>query len=304
MSPKNIRPNGHEKVTRYRVGADCTAVEFFARIMPGKSRTSLKQMLSKGLITRGGKVVKRLDTQLLAGDVIEQHAKPLPQFEMPSGVRVVYEDQWIIVIDKAAGLLTMSTEREARRTAYAYVSSYLKFYDSAAKVFIVHRLDRETSGLLVLAKSEQVQQALQSRWNDEAHERRYMAVVEGVPAERSATIKTHIIEHPKSLKMSVCGDDEGQEAITHYHVLKDNGRYALMDIELSTGRKNQIRVHMQHLGHPIAGDAKYGARSNPAGRLCLHAYKLELQHPILQKTLIFESPTPRELSSIVEQQSK
>lgn len=272
--------------------------------MPGRSRTSVKQMLSKGLITRGGKAVKRIDTQLLAGDVIEQHQRPLPQPVMPPGVRVVYEDRWLIVIDKAAGLLTMSTDKEARRTAYAYVSSYLKFFDPRAKVFIVHRLDRETSGLLVLAKSEQVQQALQTGWNERVHARRYRAVVEGVPSELQGTIRTHIIEHPKSLKMSVCGDDEGQEAITHYQVVADNGRWALLDVSLSTGRKNQIRVHLQHLGHPIAGDAKYGARSNPAGRLCLHAYKLELQHPILQKTLIFESPTPRELSSIVEQQSK
>lgn len=299
MEQHSSRRKRQQHDTRYTVHDDCTAEAFFNHIMPGKSRTSLKQLLAKNVFSHNGKPLKRLDTLLLQGDTLTQHARPLPHFDMPPTLRIVYEDPWIVVVDKAAGLLTMATDKQSTHTAYAYVAAYLKFYNPTDKVFIVHRLDRDTSGLIVFAKNEAVQQQLQSTWNTTVHCRRYAAVVEGVPREEEATIRTNIIENPKSLKMSVCGNDQGVEAVTHYRLVKHNDRYALLDVELQTGRKNQIRVHMQHIGHPIAGDVKYGARSNPAGRLCLHAYKLEFVHPQSQKTLIFDSPTPRELAGII-----
>jgi len=210
------------------------------------------------------------------------------------GLSIVYEDQDIIVIDKPAGLLTIATDKEKRKTAFYLLSSYLKERAQSTKerIFIVHRLDQGTSGLLVFAKNEAAKQILQEQWDQV--EKRYAAVVEGVPARKEGQI-TSLLAETKALRVySVRGKDGGgKEARTDYRLIKEGQGYALLDITLHTGRKNQIRVHMADMGHPIAGDKKYGATTNPLGRLALHACHISFAHPTIPgKQMEFDIPAP------------
>lgn len=291
---------GKPSTTSFKVKTNSTLEAFLQSQMPGRSRTSLKQLASNGLLSVNEKITKRIDINVKRDDVVVIGRIQAPQFVMPKGVHVVYEDRHILVINKDAGLLTMASEKENKRTAYSYLMSYLKFYHPQDRIFIVHRLDRETSGLLLFAKSEKVQEALQFDWNDTIESRHYVAIVEGVPAEKEGTIDTFLREHPKSLKMHVCDPDEGVQAITHYKVIGKGNGYALVELELETGRKNQIRVHLAHIGHPIAGDIKYGAESNPIDRLCLHAMQLKFRHPISGEMLDFSTKVPNEFSGIIK----
>lgn len=300
MKQKRPYNNNSQKPTIYHVKEDCSTEEFFSKIMQGKSKTAIKLLLQKGVVSINGTPLRRLDTMLKAGSKVEISKKTLPHFKMPKGVRIIYEDKHIIIINKDSGLLTMASNKETNKTAYAYLSAYLKFYHPDDKIFIVHRIDRDTSGLLIFAKDQETQEALQSDWAETVSSRKYIAVVEGYPQNEEGTIHTWLKEHPKSLKVRVSKDGDGQEAITHYKVLQKKHGYALVELELETGRKNQIRTHLSHIGHPIAGDVKYNAQSNPANRLCLHAQTLVFEHPFTGETMSFESPTPKEMMDIFE----
>lgn len=300
MKQKRPYNSNSQKPTIYPVKEDCSTEEFFSKIMQGKSKTAIKLLLQKGVVSVNGTPLRRLDTMLKAGSKVEISKKPLPHFKMPKGVRIIYEDKHIIIINKDSGLLTMASNKEANKTAYAYLSAYLKFYHPDDKIFIVHRIDRDTSGLLIFAKDQQTQEALQSDWAETVSSRKYIAVVEGYPQNEEGTIHTWLKEHPKSLKVRVSAEGDGQEAITHYKVLQKKHGYALVELELETGRKNQIRTHLSHIGHPIAGDIKYNAQSNPANRLCLHAQTLVFEHPFTGETMSFESSTPKEMMDIFE----
>lgn len=298
-------PHRHQprQGTQIPVRQACTIEQLLGHHMQGKSITAIKQLLSKGVITLNGKPIKKLGVMLEPGMTVSMLPKPEPQFKMPQGVRIVFEDKDIIVVNKDSGLLTMASDKQANKTAYAYISNYLKFYNPNDKVFIVHRIDRDTSGLLLFAKNPMAQEELQRDWNDTVKQRKYIAICEGYPEQKEGEIHTYIREHPKSLKMSVCEkDDEGAlEAITHYKVINRKHGYALLELELETGRKNQIRVHMAHIGHPLAGDVKYGAQSNPADRLCLHAQQIKFVHPTTGRTIELSSPIPQEMKIIFEE---
>ena len=214
-------------------------------------------------------------------------------------MKIVFEDESIIVVDKPCGLLTMSTGQEGEETAYSMLREYL-----GQRIFIVHRLDRDTSGLLVFAKDEETKRALQDNWEDAVLERKYYAVLEGKIEDSEGWIETWLYENPKS-KMVHCypmrQDDErgrpprkdwkyaSSHCRTLRHVSIDKANYTCVEFDLETGRKNQIRVHSQWIGHPIAGDRKYGAQSNPFGRLALHAFRLAFIHPWTGKTMKFRS---------------
>lgn len=219
-------------------------------------------------------------------------------------LEIIYEDDWLIVVDKPGGLLCMSTGKRGEDTAYSRV------YDYAGKIFIVHRLDRDTSGLLVFAKDEDTKFALQENWDEAVKERRYMAVLEGRINDDEGWIETWLYEHPKSLVVHSYelreGDDphkpprkDWQYASTHCRTVRHaeiSGKpYTVVEFELETGRKNQIRVHSQWIGHPIAGDRKYGAQTNPFGRLALHAQGLSFIHPWTGKIMKFRSRIPQSL---------
>ena len=217
-------------------------------------------------------------------------------------LEIVYEDKWLIIVNKPSGLLSMSTGKQGEDTAYARV------FDYAGKIFIVHRLDRDTSGLLVFAKDEETKISLQSNWEEAVQERGYVALLEGKIEDEEGWIESWLYEHPKSLKVHAYELREGdtperpprkewQYASTHCqtigHLTINEEQYTKVEFELETGRKNQIRVHSQWIGHPIAGDKKYGAATNPFGRLALHAQTLSFIHPWTGQTVRFTSRLPR-----------
>lgn len=231
-----------------------------------------------------------------------------------SRLEVIYEDDWLIVVDKPAGMLSMSTGKENEVTAYSILR------DHFGRVFIVHRLDRETSGLLVFAKDEDTKFSLQENWNEAVLERKYIAILEGDIADEEGWIESWLYENPKSMKVhsypieaadleaARCGEcrkaqrNGWQFASTHCKTIQrgiiEGKQYTKIEFELETGRKNQIRVHSEWIGHPIAGDRKYGARSNPLGRLALHAQSLSFIHPWTGKTLRFTSHPPRQFNCL------
>ena len=192
--------------------------------MSGKSRTAVRQLLKKGAVSSNGKKLRRLDDVLLAGSSVVITPKPEPHFDMPDGLRIVYEDRWVIVVEKDAGLLTVATDTERTHTVMSYLNAYMKFYHRDGEIFIVHRIDRGTSGLLLFAKTEAVQHTLRENWNDMIVSRRYVAVVEGVLPCNEGTIDTWIKENPKSLRMFVSRPGDGKRAITNFKALETNGR--------------------------------------------------------------------------------
>ncbi len=208
---------------------------------------------------------------------------------------IVYEDKDIIVINKPAHLLTVATEDEKINTLYHKVYEYLKRKNKNNKVFIVHRLDKDTSGLVLFAKNEKLKKELQDNWNDCVKTREYIAIVDGFVDPLKNTIKEYLRETSTYLTYAT-KDNSGKEAITKYEVTKRFKSHSILKINILTGRKNQIRVAMQNMNHPIIGDKKYGSNKNPLRRLCLHASKLELLDPRTNKLITFESKIPREFN--------
>lgn len=209
-------------------------------------------------------------------------------------INIIYEDKDIIAVNKPAHLLTMATDNEKEKTLFHKVISYEKQKNKNNKIYIVHRLDRETSGVVVFAKSERVKQILQSDWDKMAIERTYVAVVEGKVEKGQDRIKSWIKEAKNFMSFSSDKPHDGKLAITDYKKLAISKSYSLLQINIKTGRKNQIRVHMNDIGHPIIGDKKYGAKTNPLRRLGLHASVLKIYHPINKQLMTFEAKIPKQ----------
>ena len=207
-------------------------------------------------------------------------------------VRIVFEDASLIVVDKPAGLLTMATDTERSKTVYATLRAYLNNKKPAEKIFIVHRLDREASGLLVFAKTTEAKERLQDQFKDHSAGRRYVAVVEGQVKSDDFTIRSYLAENSAYRVYSTANRKVGKPAVTHVHVMKRRAKTTLVEVRLETGRKHQIRVHLAERGHPIAGDKNYGSRLNPIRRLALHGAHLDFKHPITGKLMQFDSRWP------------
>jgi 23S rRNA pseudouridine1911/1915/1917 synthase len=267
----------------------------------GYSRTKVKQLIKYRAVSVGHVQVKLLDHGLFPGDEVSVRTEKEMSEDRHHcpGLEIVYEDEAVIVIDKPAGLLTIATEKEKTKTAYYKLNAYLKERSPAGKgrIFIVHRLDQGTSGLLVFAKSESAKQALQDNWPQV--DKKYAAIVEGVPREKKGRIAGRLVES-KAMRVYSVSDAaaDGKEAVTCYEMVKEEKEYALLHITLETGRKNQIRVHMADMGHPIAGDKKYGAKTDPLGRLALHAFYLAFNHPATGKHLEFQSRLPAKFNKL------
>jgi 23S rRNA pseudouridine1911/1915/1917 synthase len=213
--------------------------------------------------------------------------------ELIDRIRVVFEDESVIVVDKPAGLLTMATETEKSKTVYAALRAHLNDRQRPEKLFIVHRLDREASGLLVFAKTPEAKQRLQDQFKDHSAGRRYVVVAEGRVKRNDFTIRSHLAENAAYRVYSTSNKKIGKLAVTHVRVLKRNPKTTLLEVRLETGRKHQIRVHLAGQGHPIAGDKSYGSGSNPIRRLALHGAHLDFKHPVTGKPMSFESQYPR-----------
>lgn len=260
--------------------------------LPQKSRNNIKTLLRDGQVWVEGKVQSQYNLQLQAGQRVEVRREKTERAPALSGLTILYEDAHLIVIDKPEGLLSISTGKSDEKTAYNLLSAYLKRQNPAHKIFIVHRLDRDTSGVMVFAKSEKVKEHLQASWEPSTKERTYLAIAEGKVSEPQGTIISYLKESKAFIVYSTQDPKQGQKAVTHFEVIAQSQDFSLLKINLETGRKNQIRVHLQDFGHPIVGDKKYGASSNPIRRLGLHAWILGFVHPITNEKLRFETKVP------------
>ncbi len=259
----------------------------------GKSRNYVKGLLTHKQIMINGRVVTKYDSPLKIGQTVTVLKEGKTTRDKTDILKIIYEDDDILVINKQAGLLAVSTGKNNEQTAYGLITEYVKKKDSKGRIFVVHRLDRDTSGVFLVAKNELMKKALQDRWNEIVTLRGYIAVVEGCPANESGTITSYLLETSTHLMYSAKGEtDDGQLAVTHYSVVGKNETYALIDVSIDTGRKNQIRVHLKDIGCPVVGDKKYGSVLNPLNRLGLHAEKLELTNPVTGKTMSFCAPVP------------
>lgn len=274
--------------TIYIVKAETTLLPFLLEHVKGISRNSVKNLLTRRQVMVNGKSITRHDHPLTPGTKVEILAAGAKAPSFP----ILYEDDNILVIDKPAGLLTMATTKEKNKTAYHMVADYLK--GKGQRVFILHRLDKDTSGVLMFAKSEAVKRAYQDNWDKLVQRRIYLALVEGVPKQAEGTVHSYLKETDTHLVYSVeHPGGNAKEAITHYRLLTRKGELSLLEVELETGRKNQIRVHMKDLGHPVTGDKKYGAAINNLGRLGLHAHIVSVTDPFSKKIMTFTSPAPK-----------
>ena len=246
------------------------------------------------------RAITQFDHPLHIGDTVsiqvEKQARELAA--LPAGLRIVFEDDDIIVIDKPTGLLSIANETEREATAYAHITEYLKLKRSRIpeRAWIVHRLDRDTSGLMVLAKNEEAKVTLQTSWP--AVTKRYLAIAEGTPKLATGTMRSHLDETNLMYVRSTVKGEDTREAITHYKVIKQHKGRNLFELTLETGRRHQIRVQLAEIGCPIIGDEKYGAQTNPAKRLGLHAFELTLPHPSTDEVMRFESKLPPVLASM------
>ncbi|MBP6387133.1 MAG: RluA family pseudouridine synthase [Pseudarcicella sp.] len=286
--------------TRLLVTEPTPLLIFLLQKLSGKSRHNVKALLKNKQIKVDQHIVTQFDFALITGQTIEISNEKAPEEQHYKGLKIVFEDEHLIVIEKEEGLLSIATEKQKDFNAYSILSGHVKKQNTSNKIFVIHRLDRETSGIMMFAKSEKVQALMQESWNATIRERTYLAVVEGKTEKQSGTIVSNLIESKALIVYSTQNPSLGQKAITHYETLRQNDSYTLLKVNLETGRKNQIRVHMQDLKHPIVGDKKYGATVAPIGRLGLHAWVLAFTHPITKENLYFETEIPKKFIKLFE----
>lgn len=276
-------------------------LEFLLLKLSCKSRNNVKSLLTRGAVTVDGIIMSRHDYALKKGQTVRILPPALTGQKPLKGLNILFEDDELIAVDKPAGLLSIATDNEKEKTAYRLLTDYVRLNNPKSRVFVVHRLDRDTSGILIAAKNENLKLALQENWNKLVKKRGYTAIVEGTPLEKSGTVKSWIKETKTHLMYSSGRTGDGLEAITHYEAVSESKGYTLLKIIIETGRKNQIRVHMNDLGFPVAGDKKYGAKTDPIKRLCLHADTLEIIHPITGKLMVFKSDLPKSFLTFFRQ---
>ena len=300
-SVKRLSPAKRDREDlRLIVSSEGGLLKFLVDNTPARYRNRLKAVLRDRQVTVDNRVVTQFDHPLRAGQQVRVRWQKIPFNRLYHGIQVVFEDRDLIVIDKPAGLLTVATETEKRRTAYSILSDYVKEQDPAARIFIVHRIDRETSGLLLFAKNEDIRDKIQETWMSTITERIYVAVVEGEVEAPQGTITSWLTESAAFKVYSSQKAEQGKKAVTRYQVNRSNRDYSLLSLSLETGRKHQIRVHLQDIGHPVVGDKKYGAVSNPLRRLGLHARVLAFIHPVDGTPCRFESAIPRPFLQLFE----
>lgn len=299
--------------TVLKVAEAAPLMDFLIAKMGGMTKSSVKQLLGQRRVKVGNAVQTRHDFALKAGDVVTvSSGRGNSQLTHPK-LKIVYEDDDLIVVNKQPGLLTVAaTPGSSETTAFSILRAYVKKQNARAGIYVVHRLDRETSGLLVFARSEELQHYMREYWRELVTERTYIALAEGVLEPREGQIRSWFTEDKRNAVVySSPVDDGGDLAITNYKVLKTSNfqtaegsnlkRYSLVELHLETGRTNQIRVHLASKGCPVVGDRKYGHGNeySPIDRLCLHAKVLAFIHPATEKTVRFESPVPKEFNRVL-----
>ncbi len=275
----------------FNVAVQAILIEFVMEKMHGISRNRAKALISNRVVLVNNKIVTHPLTELKAGDVVQLDRSKHKMSFRSNDLDIVYEDPYLLIIDKRPGLLSMSNNTR-QQTVQTILNRYLEKGGGRCTSHLVHRLDRDTSGLMVYAKDVQTQQSLINGWQELVTDRRYIALVEGELENTQGVVRSWLTEDKRFITHSSTTDNGGKYAVTHYRVLTSSNGYSLVECVLETGRKNQIRVHMADLGHPVVGDSKYGGKSDPMRRLGLHAYMLCFTHPVTGKYLRFETPLP------------
>lgn len=282
------------------MAAKCELLPYLISPGPGLSRKQAKELLRFGAVTVEGKSSVRHDTSLMPGDLVTIAARGHGGAATPGlhGLKIVRLDDAVVVVSKPAGLLSIGSAREKDRTAHRILNEYLKAIANAKtqQAFIVHRLDRDTSGLMMFARSELIQATLQNNWK--AVTKKYFAVVEGQLSHPQGTLTDYLRENKSMMVRRV--DTGGELAITHYRVLTTHAQRSLLELTLATGRKHQIRVQLAGWGHPVVGDRRYGAKTDPVQRLALHSCDLAFRHPISDETIELRSPLPDQLKTLID----
>ncbi|MBN2982009.1 MULTISPECIES: RluA family pseudouridine synthase [Cohnella] len=276
----------------FAVRTEGDLLPFLLESLSGQGRNSVKSMLARGQISVDGNIEKAYNFRLRPGQTVTVSTARQAEAPRLIGLSVLYEDDDVIVVRKEAGLLSIATGQGEELTAYRQLMEHVRAQHPKNRVFIVHRLDRDTSGVMMFARSEKIQQALQTNWKENVKERVYVALVEGQVKGAEGVVESWLKENKAMRVYSSPKPGDGQHAITRYKVLRSDRSFSLLEVRLETGRKNQIRVHMQDIGHPVVGDKKYGARSRILGRLGLHAKLLAFTHPVSGRTMSFEAPVP------------
>ena len=298
MAKQKIVARARTQYTDYIVKEPMELMEFLASKMPDASRTKLKSLLSKRIVYVDSVITTQYNFPLKPGMKVQiSREKGRKEFNHKL-IKIVYEDAYVIVIEKMQGLLSVNTDRQKERTASTILNEYVQRSGKQHRVYIVHRLDRDTSGLMMFTKDEKTQNTLRDNWQEIVYDRRYVAVVTGEMEKDAGRVSSWLTDR-KLYVASSPTDDGGKEAITHYRTIKRGNGFSLVELVLETGRKNQIRVHMQDLGHPIIGDGRYGFEDvNPIGRLGLHAFKLCFYHPVTGEPMQFETPYPSDFKKL------
>ena len=289
-----------DSILVWTAAEESTLMQCLEAKLTDHKRTSIKALMKYNQVALNSMPTSQFDQPVHAGDTLSVNfTRRVVVFSHPR-IKLVYEDNDIIVINKGSGILSVSTDNVKDGTAYSILRDYLKKKDPRLMLFVVHRLDRDTSGLMMFAKNVEAKEAMQHNWNNMVLGRRYVAVVEGKVEQEEGVVKSYLAETSQFEVYSTQNPDEGQLAITRFKRLQCNNGYSLMELSLDTGRKNQIRVHMKDLGHPIVGDRKYGAKASPIHRLGLHARTLHFAHPVTKKEMLFETPIPSRFLSLLK----
>lgn len=298
-------PNNPQKSTKYftiKVTEPMCLMDFLKEKLKNQSTTSIKSLLTHRCIFLNRQtVLTQFNYPLNIGDeILIQSSKSNRYDLLHPKLNIVFEDDFIIAVEKKEGLLSVATSHEQELTAYHILDKYLKRKDKKKRIFVVHRLDRETSGIMLFAKCREAQVKLKADWSERVLERTYIAVAEGCFNSQQDTITSYLYADEQTIMHSSPNKEDGLLAITHYKVLKSNRKYSMVQLNLETGRTNQIRVHLQSIGHPVVGDEKYGSLENPIGRMCLHAKTICFRHPITHRVLTFTIDEPNVFTRLLE----
>lgn len=294
------KPHTKSNPLKFSVTEPMNLMDFLMKKLDGISRSRVKRMLANKVISVDGTHTTQFDFALQPGMTVEI-GKPTARerFHNPK-LKIVYEDKYLLVIDKKEGLLTNSPTKD-KDTAQAILNQYFISTQQRCRAHTIHRLDRDTSGLMLFAKSKEVALMFEKDWKNTVYDRRYVAIVSGVVEKKEGIVESWLKDNKAFVTYSSPTDNGGKFAQTYYETLMSHKGYSLMELTLQTGRKNQIRVHMADLGHPVVGDPKYGNGDNPIGRLALHAFKLCFHHPIKNEDFEFETPFPSSFGKLFPQ---
>jgi len=284
-------------IKEFPVYRETTLMEFLMFKMPDTPRKTIQSLLTHHQVAVGGVPVSQYNYPLVPEDVVTVSKNRIVKKERKD-LPIIYEDEDIIVINKPSGLLSVATDREKGKTAYRLVSDYYAAFNPRNRVYVVHRLDEDTSGVLVFAKKYEVREALQNHWQEVVETRAYYAIVEGKMEQEEATLTDYLTQNDLHLVYVTKNKTIGKLSTTHYKVISYRNPYSLLDVHISSGRKNQIRVQLGSRGHHVIGDDKYGEPSDPINRLGLHAYQLTFTNPLNGKRYDFKTPMPESFKKL------